>query len=53
MLPDRPNVPGYQHPKTLVMNMNGTLVHQTYNLGVGVEMYKRPGLTSFINRMSK
>lgn len=27
MLPDRPDVPGYQHPKTLVMNLNGTLMH--------------------------
>lgn len=53
MLPDRPNIPGYQHPKTLVLNLNGTLVHQTYKLGVGVEVFKRPGLSSFINRMSK
>lgn len=53
MLPDRPNIPGYQHPKTLVMNLNGTLVHQTYKLGVGVELFKRPGLSSFISRMSK
>ena len=35
------------------MNLNGTLVHQTYSMGVGVEMYKRPGLSSFISRMSK
>ena len=30
MLPDRPNMPGYVHPKTLVMNLNGTLVYQKY-----------------------
>jgi len=39
--------------KVLVMNLNGTLVHSTYSLGVGVELYKRPGLTMFLNRMSR
>jgi len=27
MLPDRMNIPGQGHPKTLVLNFNGTLVH--------------------------
>lgn len=27
MLPDRMNLPGMQHPKTLIVNLNGTLVH--------------------------
>ena len=40
-------------PKVLVLNLNGTLVHSTYSLGVGVEIYKRPGLTAFLNRMSR
>jgi mitochondrial import inner membrane translocase subunit TIM50 len=53
MLPDRPNIPGYAHPKTLVLNMNGTLVHQSYKLGVGVEVFKRPGLSTFLQRMSR
>ena len=53
MLPDRPNIPGYQHPKTLVINLNGTLVHQTYKLGVGIEVFKRPGLSTFLQRMSR
>ena len=53
MLPDRPNIPGYAHPKTLVMNMNGTLVHQSYKLGVGVEVFKRPGLSTFLTKMSR
>lgn len=48
MLPDRPNIPGYAHPKTLVMNLNGTLVYQKYNLGVGLEVFKRPGLSTFL-----
>lgn len=51
MLPDQMNIPGQPTPKTLVINLNGTLVHQTYKLGVGVEIYKRPGLTAFLNKM--
>lgn len=27
MLPDRLNIPGQPHPKVLVMNLNGLLVH--------------------------
>jgi mitochondrial import inner membrane translocase subunit TIM50 len=53
MLPDRPNMPGYAHPKTLVMNMNGTLVNTSYSLGVGLEVFKRPGLSTFLQRMSR
>ena len=30
MLPDRLNIPGQGHPKCLVVNLNGTLIHQTY-----------------------
>jgi len=51
MLPDR--FPGMQYPKVLVLNLKGTLVHQTYGLGVGVELFKRPGLSTFIYRMSR
>jgi hypothetical protein len=53
MLPDRPKMAGYVHPKTLVMNLNGTLVYQKYNLGVGLEVFKRPGLSTFLQRMSR
>ena len=53
MLPDRIKMPGQMEPKVLVLNLNGTLVHSTYSLGVGVEIYKRPGLTAFLNRMSR
>lgn len=53
MLPDRLNIPGQQHPKVLVLNFNGTLVHQKYSLGVGVELFKRPGLSMFLQRMAK
>ena len=48
MLPDRLNIPGQQHPKVLVLNLNGTLVHQAYKLGSGLEFYKRPGLSVFL-----
>jgi hypothetical protein len=53
MLPDRFNIPGQPIPKTLVLNFNGTLVHQKYKLGEGVEMFKRPGLSTFLNRLSR
>ena len=48
MLPDRLDLPGMANPKTLVLNLNGTLVHQEYKLGVGMEVFKRPGLSTFI-----
>lgn len=51
MLPDRP--PGFPARKTLVLNLKGTLVHQTYKLGVGAELYKRPGLGAFLSRCSQ
>ena len=51
MLPDR--LSGIPYPKVLVLNLKGTLVHQTYKLGVGVEMYKRPGLSAFLTKMSR
>ena len=48
MLPDQMKIPGQPNPKTLVVNLNGTLVHQSYSLGVGVEVFKRPGLSTFL-----
>lgn len=51
MLPDR--MPGVPYPKVLVLNFKGTLVHQTYELGVGVEIYKRPGLSAFLYKMAQ
>ena len=50
MLPDK--IPGMQYPKTLVVGFNGTLVHRTYSLGVGSEMFKRPGLSAFLIKMA-
>jgi hypothetical protein len=53
MLPDRFVPPGMMAPKVLVLNLNGTLVHQSYQLGVGLEIFKRPGLSTFIQKMSR
>ena len=39
--------------KTLVLNVNGTLTHSEYKLGVGFEILKRPGLTVFLKEMSQ
>ena len=50
MLPDRPK--GMPTRKTLVLNLKGTLVYQEFKLGVGVELYKRPGLGAFLSRMA-
>ena len=52
MLPDR-ILPPHMCPKTLVINLNGTLVHQEYKMGVGMEVFKRPGLSSFLSRLSR
>lgn len=54
LLLDRPPLPpGYQHPKVLVLNLNGTLIHSEYKFGVGFELLKRPGLTMFLNTMAR
>lgn len=49
LLPDRPPLPpGAAYPKTLVINLRGTLVHSEYKFGVGFEILKRPGLSVFL-----
>lgn len=54
LLGDRPPLPpGAQYPKTLVINLRGTLVHSEYKLGLGFEILKRPGLSVFIQRMAR
>ena len=53
LLPDPPPLPpGAIWPKTLVLNMRGTLVHSEYKFGEGFEFKKRPGLNAFLNRVS-
>lgn len=54
LLLERPPLPqGYQHPKVLVLNLNGTLISSEYKLGVGFELRKRPGLSMFLNTMAR
>jgi mitochondrial import inner membrane translocase subunit TIM50 len=54
LLPDRtPSPPGTMYPKTLVLNLRGTLIHSEYKFGVGFEVQKRPGLSTFINRLGR
>ena len=48
LLPDKLSIPGQPYPKCLVLNLNGLLVHQSYNLGTGMTLYKRPGLSVFL-----
>ena len=45
--------PGAMIPKTLVLNLNGTLIHSEYKFGVGFEVLKRPGLSVFLQRMAR
>ena len=54
LLPDKPPLmPGQVFPKTLVLNLRGTLVHSEYKFGTGFEVVKRPGLSIFLQRMSR
>ena len=54
LLPDRPPLPpGAAYPKTLVLNLRGTVVHSEYKFGLGFEVVKRPGLSMFLQRMSR
>jgi mitochondrial import inner membrane translocase subunit TIM50 len=40
-------------PKTLVLNLSGTMIHSEYKLGSGFEILKRPGLDYFLQRIIK
>jgi import inner membrane translocase subunit TIM50 len=45
LLPDIPPLPfGYEIPKTLVLNLTGTMLHTDFVFGKGAEVLKRPGL---------
>ena len=48
LLPDRPDIPGIIFPKTMVLNLRGTLIHSEYKFGTGFEILKRPGLSVFV-----
>ena len=54
LMPDRPEMPpGMSYPKTLVLGLRGITVHSEYLLGIGFEYKKRPGLSTFLQHMSK
>ena len=54
LLPDRPPLPpGAAYPKTIVLNLRGTLIHSEYKFGVGFEILKRPGLSILIQRLAR
>jgi len=49
LLPNPPDLgPGMIWPKTIILNMRGTLLHSEYKLGEGFEYTKRPGLKVFL-----
>lgn len=41
------------HPKTLVLNLTGTLIDTEYVFGKGLVVHKRPGLHNFLKKMSQ
>ena len=45
--------PGYLTPKTLVLDLKGTILSTEYVFGKGYVIMKRPGLTEFLNKMAK
>lgn len=54
LLPDLPKMPpGYPLPKTLVLDLKGTIISTEYVFGKGYVIMKRPGLTEFLNKMSQ
>ena len=54
LLPDLQKMPpGYLTPKTLVLDLKGTILSTEYVFGKGYVIMKRPGLTEFLSRMSQ
>lgn len=39
------------HPKTLVLNVSGTLLETDYVFGKGLVVKKRPGLQAMLNKL--
>ena len=53
LLPDLPPIPeGYRHKKTLVLDLEDTIVYNTWDKKNGWRTLKRPGLDRFIFYMS-
>jgi hypothetical protein len=54
LMPDKPPLPPHmKFPKTLIISLRGTTVRSEYKLGIGFEFKKRPGLSTFIQRMAR
>ena len=54
LLPDMPPAPpGFLAPKTLVLDLKGTIVDAKYVFGQGFVIEKRPGLTEFLGKLSQ
>ena len=54
LLPNMPPTPpGYMAPKTLVLDLKGTIVSAEYVFGKGFVIDKRPGLTEFLGKLSQ
>ena len=59
LLADLPNIPGVQLKKTLILNLEGTIICQMRNTDtkstnrlLGSRVIKRPGLDLFLARLS-
>lgn len=45
--------PGFDFPKTLLINLSGTTIHSNFQMGKGRELIKRPGLDELIKIFSQ
>lgn len=53
VLPDPVELIGQPSKKTLVINLNKTLINYQYKFGSGFEILKRPGLLKFLQEMGQ
>lgn len=54
LLPDKPDLPPHiPYPKTLIIGLRGVAVRSEYKFGIGFEFKKRPGLTSFLQKLAR
>ena len=53
VLPDALELVGQPPKKTLVVNLNKTLINYEYKFGSGFEILKRPGLLKFLQEMGQ
>ena len=53
ILPDLPKLPpGYMHKKTILISLEDTILHTSWNSQNGLNSSKRPGVESFIQYLS-